>query len=368
MLKYRYGLSLFGSLLALALLGMMVTAAASFIETRSIEKRSRLAGHQLAVLTDASAAFVNGRFPALLTAARNGPTETTLARLRTEGVLPPGFPDVGALGRQWRILMRAPNTNALDVLVTEALPQGDSFIPAAALREATADTRLGLVFPDRATRLTGPTVDADISAFQADFNGLPATGALASLARYDHQSVFGNQLYRIRIDGFAEANRMETDLDMDGHAIANAGAVNADSLNVVNDFEAGGNLVVRAGLVVGRGLEVATTARITTSVTAASARVTGTASSDRIEANASVRAETVTASGRTTAGSIGTAGNVAAANARLGSLQSDNVSAGEITAANVTATSTNAELVTATTVNATEAGFSRLVVGRCTGC
>ena len=368
MLKYRYGLSLFGSLLALALLGMMVVAAASFIETRNIEKRSRLAGHQLAVLTDATAAFVNARFPALLAAAGNGPAEVTLAQLRTDGVLPPGFPDIGALGRQWRIFMRAANNTALDVLVTETLPQGDSFIPAAALREATADARLGLVFPDQATRLTGPAIDADISAFQTDFNGLPNAGALASLSRYDHQSVFGNQLYRVRIDGFADANRMATDLDMDGHAIANAGAIDADSLNVVNDFEAGGNLVVRAELVVGRALDVATTARITTSVTTASATVTGTVSSDRVEATDSVRAETVTASGQATAASIGTPGNVAAMTARLGSLHSDSVSADEITAANVTVTSADAEQVTATSVNATDAGFSRLIVGRCTGC
>ena len=86
------GLSLFGSLLALGLLGAMVLAAATFFETRLMEERSRLAGRQLMLLADASASHAQGRFTGLLGAARNGPVEIPLADLRADGSLPAGFP------------------------------------------------------------------------------------------------------------------------------------------------------------------------------------------------------------------------------------------------------------------------------------
>ena len=71
------GLSLFGALLALALLGMIVLAAATFFETLAAERRARIAVQQLTVLADASASHVHGRFPELLAAARGGPVEIT---------------------------------------------------------------------------------------------------------------------------------------------------------------------------------------------------------------------------------------------------------------------------------------------------
>ena len=64
------GLSLFGSLLALGLLGAMVLAAALFFENRAMDERARLAARQLTVLSDAAASHVSGRFPAMLTAPR----------------------------------------------------------------------------------------------------------------------------------------------------------------------------------------------------------------------------------------------------------------------------------------------------------
>ena len=67
------GLSLFGALLALALLGMIVLAASTFFETLAAERRARIAVQQLTVLADASASHVHGRFPELLAAARGGP-------------------------------------------------------------------------------------------------------------------------------------------------------------------------------------------------------------------------------------------------------------------------------------------------------
>ena len=230
------GLSLFGALLALALLGMIVLAASTFFETLAAERRARIAVQQLTVLSDASASHVHGRFPELLAAARGRPVEITLAQLKGAGSLPVDFSAVDALGRGYRVLILAAGADAIDVLAAERIEPGDTVPPSATLLEAAGDARLGLIAPDAPSRLAGPTIDYDVSAFQAAFGGAPAAGALAALRRFDHQAVYGTRLQRIAVPGFPEANRMETDLDMGGNAITGAGRLSAASLALSGDL------------------------------------------------------------------------------------------------------------------------------------
>ena len=239
-LRLSLGLSVFGALLALGLLGMLVLGATVFFETRALEKRGHLAAVQLAVLAEAAASHAHSRFPALLTQAQVGPSELTVAGLKAAGALPQEFSETDALGRGYRVLMLAAGADAFDLLVTETVGPGDTVRPAAAPLQATGP-RIGLAGP---SRLSGPTVDADMGAFRAAFAGAPGEGALAALRRFDHGGVFGDALYRVAIPGFAEANRMEADLDMGGNAIEGAGTVEAARLEVETDVEAGGDLTV----------------------------------------------------------------------------------------------------------------------------
>ena len=99
---------------------------------------------------------------------------------------------------------------------------------------------MGVVLPDIPDRLTGPAVDADMGAFQAAFGGAPEAGALATLRRLDHRAVYGDQLYRVPVAGFAGANRMETDLDLGGNDLTGASAMEADTLALESDLTVGG--------------------------------------------------------------------------------------------------------------------------------
>ena len=363
------GLSLFGSLLALGLLGMMVLAAALFFETWMLEKRARLAARQLTVLSDAAASHVSGRFPALLAGVSNGPAELTLASLRTAGALPAGFADVGALGRGYRVLMLAAGPKALDLLVTQTVRAGDTAMPAAALLQADGRARMGLVAPDAAQRLAGPAIDVDIGAFQTAFGGAPAAGALATLRRLDHRAVYGDQLYRVAVPGFADANRMETDLDLGGNDLTGAGTVEAEELTLEKDLTVGGGLTVTGDLMVGRAVHVSGPAEVAAGINAASAHIAGAASAGSMTITYDMRAASLTATGAVNAGSIGARGAVAAGSASLTGLQGDSVTARTVTATSVSAAGVTARAVRATgRADAAEAGFSRLTVGRCTGC
>ena len=359
------GLSLFGALLALGLLGMLVLGASAFFETRALEKRGHLAAVQLAVLAEAAAAYAHSRFPALLVQTQGGPAQLTVGQLKSAGSLPADFSEVDALGRGHRILVIAAGPDAFDMLVTETVEPGDTVRPAAALLEVPGPGA-GLAGP---SRLSGPTVDADLGAFRAAFAGAPAEGALAALRRFDHGSVYGDALYRVAIPGFAEANRMEADLDMAGHAIEGAGTVEAAKLEVETDLEAGGDLAVTGDLLVGRAVRVAGAVEAAGEMTAGWARIAGAVTSASMTVTGAVRAQTVEAAGLVEGGSIGAAGTVAAGSARLGGLDAASVTARTITADGVSAASVTATRVEAgTRLDADSAGFSRLVVGRCQGC
>ena len=283
------GLSLFGALLALALMGMLVLAAATFFETLAGERRARIAARQLTVLADAAASHVHGRFPELLAAARGGPVEITLAQLKGAGSLPPDFPGVDALGRGYRVLILAEGADAIDVLAAETIAAGDTVPPSAALFEAAGEARLGLVAPDAPSRLAGPIIDYDIGAFQAAFAGAPAVGALAALRRFDHGAVFGGRLQRLAVPGFPAANRMETDLDMGGNAITGAGELAAESLDLSGDLEAGGDILVSGDLTVGNAVRVAGTIDAAGAIGADTASFAGAVMSGSMTVNGALR-------------------------------------------------------------------------------
>ena len=359
------GLGLFEGLLALGLLGLLVLGATVFFETRALEERGRAAAVQLSVLAEAAASYAHSRFPALLTQAQAGPSELSLASLKAAGSLTADFSEVDALGRGYRVLMLAAGPDAFDLLAAETVDAGDTVRPAAALLEA-AGPRVGLA---GRSRLSGPTVDADLAPFRAAFAGAPAEGALAALGRFDHAGVYGDALYRVAIPGFAEANRMEADLDMAGNAIEGAGTIEAASLEVETDLTAGGDVGVTGELVVGRAVRASGTVEAAGSMTASAARISGPASAGSMTVTGAVRAQTVNAVGRVEAASIGATGAVAAGSARLGGLNAATVTARTMTADSVATASVTATRVRAgTRLDADNAGFSRLVVGRCQGC
>ena len=363
------GLSLFGALLALALLGMIVLAASTFFETLAAERRARIAVQQLTVLADASASHVHGRFPELLVAARGDPVEITLAQLKGAGSLPADFSAVDALGRGYRVLILAAGADAIDVLAAERVESGDTVAPSAALLEAAGEIRLGLVAPDAPSRLAGPTIDHDVSAFQAAFAGAPAVGALAALRRFDHQAVYGGRLQRLAVPGFPDANRMETDLDMGGNAISGAGRVSAESLALSGDLEAGGDIALSGDLTVGQAVRVAGTVEAGGSISADTASFAGVVSSGSLRVNGALQAASIASTGVVTAGSVAATGTVTAGSANLERLTANTASARTVTAGTLSAASVRAAGIRVNgRLDASTAGFSTLIVGRCTGC
>ncbi len=366
--RRRRGLTLFGSLLALGLVGVLAAGLSGVVERQIAEARERRAAAGIAVLARAAHDHVTDRFADFL--AGDDRQEITLAVLRTAGHLSPAVPGTDAMGRGRRILLYRPEAGVIDLVVTQSVAEDDMAWPWRAAAGARLETgRIGTITPG-GTRLEGPEVDVDIAAFQAAFEGDPAPRALAAHVRLDRHAIFGDQLWRIAVAGFPEVNRMETDLDMAGHAIANAGTIDARALAVRGTLEIGGDLEVVGSLVVGEAVEVSGGGRFAGEVTAHGATVAGEITAQTLTASQSIRAGSLVAEGSVSAGTIGTSGAVAVSGkATVGALTATTVAAGSITADTLAATSIDAHHVKASgTINAGQAGISELTVGRCTGC
>lgn len=366
------GLSLFGSLLAMALLGTLVLGVVVWLEERALEDRVRLAGVKLEALAHAVSSYVHSDFTDLNNQVGTAPVTITLAQLTAAEVLPDGFGTVDAIGRGYRIMARRPGgaTTGIDVLVAQTVPAGDTLSPSAALLgERYGGVRMGLVPRDAATRLRGPTIDADVSGFQTDFAGAPQAGALAVLGRFDHASVFGDMLYRVAIPGFTDANQMETALHLGGNEIVDAGRVEAESFDVSGNIEAGGDLEVDGALTVGQALTVTGDATVVGALTADAGTFSGTVSARDVNASGNVASATVTASGTVTAATVAATGALNAGTATFGDLQSATYDGQTVTATAVTTERATALSLSATSnVVAASAQISRLVVGSCSGC
>lgn len=366
--RRRCGLTLFGSLLALGLIGVMAAGLFAVVERHLTETRERRAAAGIVLLARAAHHHVTDRFADFL----SGPEfrEVTLAELRATGELQAGIPGDDAMGRGRRILTRFDGTGAVEVVVTQVVAAGDGGWPwRAAAASASGIGHLGTVAPG-SSRLSGPTIDVDVSAFQGAFQGAPAPRALAAHLRLDRHAVFGDQLWRIEVAGFPEINRMETDLDMAGHDITNAGDIATRTFAVTDALDVGGNLDVTGALVVGELVEIAGWGRFAGEVAAPFATVTGDVTAGTVTATGEVSADALDIDGTVSASTIATSGTLAVTGeTSVGTLTSTSVAAGSVTADTVAATSIEALQVTVSgSMESGSAGISDLTVGRCSGC
>ena len=366
--RRRRGLSLFGSVMALAVLAVLVLGLSRWVEDRLREDREERAVNQLSILAEAARAFVLDGFPTLVTGAAD--REVTLAQLTAADLLPAAFTARDAMGRGYRVFLHRPAAGVLEVLATQTVAAGDTWWPWRGLAAAPAgEMRLGTVPPGAATTLTGPTVNVSVAPFQAAWSD-PSARALAAWIRLDRQSVYGDQLYRVAAPGFPEINRMETDLDMAGNDIVDAGTIEATTLELAADLEVGRNLTVTGDLLVGASLEVTGEVDVDGALTAISAAVAGAASASSVTATGAMQGASLSVTGDVNAATIGASGSMTVSgSATMDDLTASTVSASSATATTLTASSASVQqLVASGSMTAASAGVTTLIVGSCTGC
>ena len=346
-----------------------MVAGIRYLEEAGFERRQAAAERDLVVLARAARSHAANAIEAMRTAAgAGGLREVAVDDIEGDGWLSAGFPRTNPLGQAYRVFHRRTGTDGLDVLVTTVTPAGlDPGYRLVGGYAGGGDIFVGMVDPLEPDRLRGPSLDADVSGYQAVF-GEPSVGETGALAALTVRSVYGSQLHREEVAGHPEANEMQTDLHMAGHDILGAEHVDSVEMEVAEEVRALGGMEVVGNLTVGQRLVVAgdgtfqgdLSARqgvVTDVLTSGSAVVTGEVRSASLEVAGTVTADTVRATGEMTAPDV-TAGDVRASDVVAEDLRSDDVRAREV----------RAHLVRGSTVRGDTGTFRRVYTGSCSGC
>ena len=209
--------------------------------------------------------------------------------------------------------------------------------PVRACSRRRGAQHLGIV--DGSGFLRGPTINEDMTAFQAASGGDPKRFALAILQEFDRESVCGDYLYRRVRDGCPDSGVMEQNLDLGGNDLVGVGSLQAQTIAVSGGLRVGGNFRIDGDLAVGRAVRVEGTFAVPDGLSfTGDAEFTGRVNADEVTVTGSLEAASADVGGTVTAADIDASGNL---------------------------TTTGA---TATTVNATSGLIGTLTVGRCTGC
>ncbi len=208
---------------------------------------------KLVVLAGQVEKYVHANYGDLVEPGNPASREVTMTELEGQDLLPDGFGAGDPMKRGHKVWVLR-SGDRLSVVSMQVVPDFDEWWPGSGLFEARGTQALGVV--DENGVLRGPTINEDVTAFQADAGGDPKENALAVFQQFDRSSVCGDWLFRRERPGCPNAARMETDLDLNGNDIQGVGRLEAENLEVSADVDVGGDFRIDGELAVGRAVRV----------------------------------------------------------------------------------------------------------------
>ncbi len=261
--RRRRGFAMFEVIVALAVLGTLVTAGLLWLDEQKKHTLEEEAGRQVALLGAAAEHWAWDNYPALTATTH---TAVPMSTLKVQGVLPQSFAgggseSVDAMRRTlkvWYVRFSSP-VEAVRVLAGQVdLAANDARLPYRALFQGGGSVRLGMVrtsgCPSGVTApcLVGPNVQATIQQFD---NLEISHGAVMALHEVTKDDFCGDYIMRQAMTACPDSNRMDTDLNMGNNDLQNGGTVQAGNLRVDNDMTVTGAFSVAGALNVDKTLE-----------------------------------------------------------------------------------------------------------------
>ena len=368
-MRQSVGLTVFGSVLALGILGAMVVTGIQYLDQAAFERRQVAAERDLVVLTRAARSHAANSVEAMRAATGSvGYREVLLSEIEGDGWLPTGFPTTNAIGQGYRVFHRRIGTDGLDVLVTTVTPAG--FEPQyrrVGGYEAGAEIFVGIVDPVATGRLRGASIDADVAGYQAAF-GEPSVGETGAMVGLTVRSVYGSQLHRVEVAGHPEANEMQTDLHLGGNDILGVETIESIEMEVAEEVRALGGMEVVGNLMVGQRVIVAGDATFQGDLTARQGIVADVLQSDSAVVTNEVRSASLEVAGTATADTVRATGRMTAPDVTAVDVQATNVVAEDVRSDDVETREARARLVRANSVQGDVGTYRRVYTGSCSGC
>ena len=262
------GFSIVELFLVVSVTALTITGLFSLINTAINDRVDADVGFEMKELQIAAEDYVVLNFTDILNTipAEGDITEVTIPNLQAQSFLPAAYTGINAYNQQMRIYVRHVDNDAASGNVLEVL--------TVSLDQVGADNRMAtdriLNAANKAGSKVGTLTNLDISATccQNTFVGSSKTwfidtadfaasappyisaannngGYMAAYGRVTNPdfAAMTGYLFREAIPGDPTANIMETNLDMNGHQLSNAGAIVTDSINIAdgNDVTIIGN-------------------------------------------------------------------------------------------------------------------------------
>jgi prepilin-type N-terminal cleavage/methylation domain-containing protein len=235
------GLTLIEVLVAVVLYSIILGALAVALSSAPKKTRQAAAAAQLKTLGPAINEYVKANYKSLSTTAT--PTHAVivpLATLVTQNYLPANFSATNPYDQTYKLYVTQPTTGNLLALILgsggkgyTATQQGRQFadveIPAAAALVGAAG---GYVATGDVSASAKDAVHGAYGGWQVDIAGTnipnPGPGHLAFMHYYNQGSLASDYLYRYKIPGQPDLNKMFTDLDMGDNDVNNAKNITAN--------------------------------------------------------------------------------------------------------------------------------------------
>ena len=252
------GSNLMDTVATLAVVAVLLVLFLSMQQGETDRIAAKNTADKLATIGEAAKGYLSANYSKLLASAptsgaqwiRVGRTSVGGAvpanSLQAEGFLPPGFIDVNGFQQNTALLVRKVNSTTLDAMLTtyggreipdrmlgtmaKLVGPAGGYVPSRYPQAADAGSILGIGGGWRSD-----TADWGAAATRPD------TGTIQMTMNFDDGSLLKDYLYRNDV-GNPEANRMNTDIDMNSRALNNTGKITG-----VTDAASGGGKAVIIG-------------------------------------------------------------------------------------------------------------------------
>ncbi len=254
-LKAVKGFTLFEVVLCAAFIGITTLILADNLSESTAKTKDRMAAHQVRTFSEGFRKYLFMNASSLqATVVSGNTTVVTPTMLINGGYLPGNYDGVNAYGQQICGLVTKNAVNQrLNAMTVTA---GGTIIPDDSLSfiSSLIGSEGGGVYSDDAVHVKGSGGAWSVASGFFSNTDLACDGSAGSTgfsAGHAMQAMMvddylfnGKYLSRHAMEGHPEINRMETDLDMGGHDILNAGALSAHGTVFMDSMAADGRLAV----------------------------------------------------------------------------------------------------------------------------
>jgi len=254
----RRGLSLMETAMALAVVSLLLVFFVNLTQVETDRVRVKNTADKLATISKAAEAYMAANYAKLLADAPSvgsGALEIEVGRtepgggvpadsLQDEGYLPPSFVDANSFQQNTKLLVRKVNEKTLEAILTthggQTIPDrmlgnmanllgaSGGYMPETVPGAASGGEILGV----------GGGWRADADEWRGSGGTEPEVGTIQMSMAFEDGSLLKDYLYRNDV-GVPEANRMNTDIDMNSQAINRTGKITG-----LNDAKVGGTSVL----------------------------------------------------------------------------------------------------------------------------